>query len=100
MIKMMKKFLTVLFAVFLATSVVGCADEPGEDEIGDGEINDDAPGEDELGDGEINDDNGANNGDLNEDAGLGEDAPGEDQVGDGEVIDEEQNGAEAGDNEN
>jgi len=36
----MKKFLVLLLAAFLATSVVACDDAPGEDEIGDGEIND------------------------------------------------------------
>ncbi|GAA0315482.1 hypothetical protein GCM10008967_02570 [Bacillus carboniphilus] len=40
----MKNFLRKLFAVtlatFLVTSVVACDDAPGEDEIGDGEIQD------------------------------------------------------------
>jgi len=36
----MKKFLVLLLAALLSTSVVACDDAPGEDEIGDGEIND------------------------------------------------------------
>ncbi|MDQ0230011.1 hypothetical protein J2S19_001263 [Metabacillus malikii] len=36
----MRKLLILLLASFLATAFVGCDDEPGEDEIGDGEIND------------------------------------------------------------
>lgn len=36
----MKRLLTVLVAGFLVTSVVACDDEPGEDEVGDGEVND------------------------------------------------------------
>jgi hypothetical protein len=37
---MVKKLLGILLAALLATAVVGCDDAPGEDEIGDGEIND------------------------------------------------------------
>lgn len=37
---MIRKFLAILLAGFLVTSVVACDDEPGEDEIGDGEIQD------------------------------------------------------------
>lgn len=37
---LMKKILVLLVAAILATSVVACDDAPGEDEIGDGEIND------------------------------------------------------------
>lgn len=37
---LLRKFLTVLLVSFLVTSVAACDDEPGEDEIGDGEIND------------------------------------------------------------
>ncbi len=37
---MMKKLLTILLASFLAMGMVACDDAPGEDEIGDGEIND------------------------------------------------------------
>lgn len=36
----MKKFLYLLLAAFIATSVVACDDAPGEDEIGDGEVQD------------------------------------------------------------
>lgn len=36
----MKKLFAILLAVLLATTVVACDDAPGEDEIGDGEIND------------------------------------------------------------
>lgn len=36
----MKKLLAIMLATFLATSLVGCDDAPGEDEIGDGEVND------------------------------------------------------------
>lgn len=37
---MWKKLFVILLSLFIATSVVGCGDEPGEDEIGDGEVND------------------------------------------------------------
>lgn len=37
---LIRKLLTVLLAGFLVTSVVACDDAPGEDEVGDGEIND------------------------------------------------------------
>jgi hypothetical protein len=37
---MVRKFLTILLAGFLVTSVVACDDEPGEDEVGDGEVQD------------------------------------------------------------
>jgi uncharacterized lipoprotein YehR (DUF1307 family) len=37
---MIKKLLAVLLAVFLSVSITACDDAPGEDEIGDGEIND------------------------------------------------------------
>ncbi|MET3698915.1 hypothetical protein SAMN05877753_110151 [Bacillus oleivorans] len=37
---MWKKIFVIFLSLILATSVVGCDDEPGEDEIGDGEIND------------------------------------------------------------
>lgn len=37
---MWKKLLTIMLAALLATTVVACDDAPGEDEIGDGEVND------------------------------------------------------------
>jgi hypothetical protein len=37
---MVRKFFTILLAGFLVTSVVACDDEPGEDEVGDGEVQD------------------------------------------------------------
>ncbi|MBM7661003.1 uncharacterized lipoprotein YehR (DUF1307 family) [Bacillus mesophilus] len=37
---MLRRFLTIMLAISLATSLVACDDAPGEDEIGDGEIND------------------------------------------------------------
>jgi hypothetical protein len=35
-----RKLLMILLAGFLVTSVVACDDAPGEDEIGDGEVQD------------------------------------------------------------
>jgi len=35
-----RKLLTILLTGFLVTSVVACDDAPGEDEVGDGEVND------------------------------------------------------------
>lgn len=36
----MKKMFTIFLAILFATTVVACDDAPGEDEVGDGEIND------------------------------------------------------------
>lgn len=37
---MIRKLLMILLAGFLVTSVVACDDAPGEDEVGDGEVQD------------------------------------------------------------
>lgn len=37
---MLRKFLMILLAGFLVTSVVACDEAPGEDEVGDGEVQD------------------------------------------------------------
>lgn len=38
--KLLKKLLTLLMAGTLVLAPAACGDDPGEDEIGDGEIND------------------------------------------------------------
>lgn len=40
MVNQLKKLLTLFLAGIIATTFVACDDEPGEDQIGDGEVND------------------------------------------------------------